>query len=219
MSSNLAGNAFRPVPGKKGTTVIKTDREQTEDRQEEILQALIATVTDEGINGTTIKTVAERAGVSTALVFYYFKSKEDLLGQAWASALSHFRERTTQLGSKPGLEGFDDLFRVCFVDRDEESPPWSFWLDFWSQAVHAPALAEYHSKSFARLRETNAERLRHANGTGQLKDGIDPLLAADAILAILYGLAVESTLDSTSVSNQRAYEVAKLILGLLAKED
>ena len=72
---------------------------QTEDRREEIIQALIASVTEEGSDGATIKKVAERAGVSTSLVFYYFKNKEDLLAQAWASALNHFGERLA-LGNK-----------------------------------------------------------------------------------------------------------------------
>jgi AcrR family transcriptional regulator len=191
---------------------------QTEDRREEIIQALIASVTQEGSDGATIKKVAERAGVSTSLVFYYFKNKEDLLAQAWASALNHFGERLA-LGNQSGLPRLDELFRVCFYDRDKKAPPWSFWLDFWSQASHDLPLATYHSDTFARMRETHAQNLAAATGTDALREDVDPLLAADLVLAVLYGLAVETTLDSASISGERAYEIAKLVLRLMARSD
>ena len=42
-------------------------------------------------------------------------------------------------------------------------------------------------------------------------------LAADALLALIYGLAVEVTLDSKTVTSERAFQIARFVLSLLKR--
>ena len=80
-------------------------------------------------------------------------------------------------------------------------------------------MGSYHSDSFARMRERHSQDLTLATGASAPRKDVDPLLVADLVLAVLYGLAVETTLDSASITNERAYEIAKLLLRLLATSD
>ena len=60
--------------------------------------------------------------------------------------------------------------------------------------------------------------MSEAIGDGDIRDDIDPLLAADLLKAVEYGLAVETSLDSESISAERAFDVAILALSLLKRD-
>ena len=51
---------------------------ETISRRSAILKATIDEVVKNGLDGTSIHKVAEAAGVSTGLVMYHFKTKEEL---------------------------------------------------------------------------------------------------------------------------------------------
>ena len=56
-------------------------RRRAEVRREELLQAAAAVVARQGFANTRVADVAAELGVSTALVFYHFDSKERLLSK------------------------------------------------------------------------------------------------------------------------------------------
>jgi AcrR family transcriptional regulator len=52
---------------------------QAEERRLQILDTALTTFSARGFNGTSIKNIAEAAGISQGLMYHYFRSKEDLL--------------------------------------------------------------------------------------------------------------------------------------------
>src|SRR4051794_8971642 len=56
------------------------------DRKTEILEATCRVIAREGVDGLRMGTVAREAGVSSALLHYYFDSRADLLMQAFEHA-------------------------------------------------------------------------------------------------------------------------------------
>lgn len=57
-------------------------RRPPSERREEILQAAIADLAERPVERITLGTVADRAGVSRALVTHYFRTRDALVGAA-----------------------------------------------------------------------------------------------------------------------------------------
>lgn len=53
-----------------------------EDRREQIIDAAMQIFAEKGFARATNRDIAEKAGITTGLIYYYFKSKEDLLKAA-----------------------------------------------------------------------------------------------------------------------------------------
>ena len=57
--------------------------------EERIVVAAIECVEEYGLHGTTIRRIAQKAGVNSAAISYYFRSKEKLLDRAMQDALKN----------------------------------------------------------------------------------------------------------------------------------
>lgn len=57
------------------------------DRRQQILQAALDLFAEQGLEGATSKAIAERAEVTHGLIYFYFKSKDELFRAAFAYAL------------------------------------------------------------------------------------------------------------------------------------
>ena len=60
-----------------------------------ILQAAREVIVDQGIQGTTLRAVAERAGVSTGAIYHYYSSKEDILYDVMDEGLGEIKRIAT----------------------------------------------------------------------------------------------------------------------------
>ena len=88
------------------------------DTREKILQAAFTVLSRQGYENTSIKEIAEEAGVAQGLVHYYFKSKQRLvmevlqfvcqkveLGeQGEAGAMAAFEDTKQKIREDPGVE-------------------------------------------------------------------------------------------------------------------
>lgn len=57
------------------------------DRRQQILEAALDLFAEQGLNGATSKDIAERAEVTHGLIYFYFKTKEELFKAAFEYAL------------------------------------------------------------------------------------------------------------------------------------
>ncbi len=57
------------------------------DRRQQILEAALAMFAEQGLEGATSKDIAERAEVTHGLIYFYFKTKEELFKAAFEYAL------------------------------------------------------------------------------------------------------------------------------------
>ena len=76
-----------------------TDHSTKPDTREKILQAAFAVISKQGYENTSIKDIAEKAGVAQGLVHYYFKSKQQLVLDVLAEVC-----REMELGAANGTE-------------------------------------------------------------------------------------------------------------------
>ena len=111
--------------------------ERTETSKKQIIDAAIDVIARRGLGKSTLQNIAERAGVSSALVVFHFKSKENLM----KAVLGHLKV-VYETGWEQALQPIDDpaakrLIRL--VDYDLEFPKkhpryLAAWYAFWGEA-------------------------------------------------------------------------------------
>jgi AcrR family transcriptional regulator len=104
------------------------------DRVVAILEAACRVVVREGAHGLRMASVAEEAGVSKALVHYYFSTRRELLRSAFAFSESRLDQLVDEEIS--GLaDGAEKLERVLLVSIDADTPiseQRALWNEVWS---------------------------------------------------------------------------------------
>jgi AcrR family transcriptional regulator len=66
---------------------------QGSDRRQQILEAALDVFAEQGLKGATSKDIAERAEVTHGLIYFYFKTKEELFKAAFEYALERALDR------------------------------------------------------------------------------------------------------------------------------
>ena len=73
------------------------NEEIREKRREQILDAAMSVYIDQGYNGSDVDQVAETAGLAKGLIYYYFKTKQELFRAMFDWALDHLMDINNNL--------------------------------------------------------------------------------------------------------------------------
>lgn len=192
-------------------------KKKQQERRPQILWAAIETVAECGIEGSTLKAIAQRAGVSTGMITYYFKDKNDLMESALAFGHQMVGERSRELRSA-GDDHLSALYEVSLVTEAPAVPPLPFWIEYWAHATRDAELKEFRAARISRFRQNIALTVRQEMDAGAFRPGLDPLLTADLLQALLDGLQLKIALDSETISSARAIEVFELLRTLLGAQ-
>ena len=179
-------------------------------RRGQMLRAALDVISERGFADTRIADIAERIGISPALVIYYFKTKDQLLTEA----IRHYEDTWYAEGKRrmdklataaERLEEFVGMNLLPDPDPDLESN-WQLWLDFWAQAARNADVALVRRKYDERWREVIVSLVRAGQEAGEFAD-IDPHPFSIFVSALLDGLTVQIALDDPVVDPISAYEL------------
>jgi AcrR family transcriptional regulator len=180
-------------------------------RREQMLQAALEVISARGYADTRIADVAERAGVSPALVIYYFKTKDQLLTEA----IRYYEDTWYAVGqgrmaglstAAARLEGF--VAMSCLTEADPEpAGSSSLWLDFWAQAARNAEVASVRQKSDERWRQVISSLVQEGQDSGEFHD-LDAARFAIYLSTLLDGLTIQIALDDPVVDPVRAFELS-----------
>ena len=156
------------------------------DRREQILDIATGLFAQQGFQGTTTRQIADGSGVTEALIFRHFPSKEDLY---WAvierkinTAAPHERMRESLEGGGSDLEV---LARVALdvLDRRAKDQTLSRLLLFSALEKHELS-ARFFRNYIANYFEGLADFIRRGIAAGRFRR-TDPLLAARGFLGMV----------------------------------
>jgi AcrR family transcriptional regulator len=180
-------------------------------RREQMLRAALVVICERGYAETRISDVAERIGISPALVIYYFKTKDQLLTEAIRySEDSWYGACQRRMAALPTAAArITELVAMSCLTEDKSDPTasWVIWLDFWAQAARNAEVAAVRQKSDERWRETLSELVQAGQQAGEFRD-VDPDAFAALLSALLDGMAVQIALDDPVVDSVRAFELS-----------
>src|SRR5215469_13127847 len=179
-------------------------------RRGQMLRAALDVISERGFADTRIADIAERIGISPALVIYYFKTKDQLLTEAIRfyedSWYAEGKLRMDKLGTAAErLEEFVAMNLLPDSDPELESN-WQLWLDFWVQAARNPDVASVRRESDKRWRDVIVSLVLAGQEAGEFAS-IDPQAFSIFVSALLDGLTVQIALDDPVVDPVSAFEL------------
>ena len=173
---------------------MSTRPKLTQKRRTQMLEAAVEVIGERGLCDTRLADVANRAGLSPALVVYYFGSREALLTEALAYAedlfyIEAFRELTSIEGASGRLVRLIELACPPVVRRETDEY-WTLWVELWSRALRNEEAARKREALERRWRNTIAEVVREGQRSGEFGP-YDPERFATYLSALMDGLALQ----------------------------
>ena len=181
--------------------------EQNEARRIEMLRAAAELICERGFGDTRIADVAKRAGVSSALVIYYFGTRDRLLVDALRYSEESFYEAAEQmLADVASLrERLSLLIQwTCVPEGAGEIPgAWGLWFDLWAQAFRHDEIKAGRAELDARWRTMIVDALESSDLSAK-----DKRRFALEFAALLDGLSIQVALEDPEVDSDLAYDIA-----------
>jgi len=181
--------------------------EQNEARRIEMLRAAAELICERGFGDTRIADVARRAGVSSALVIYYFGTRDRLLVDALRYSEESFYEAAEQmLAEVPSLrERLSLLIQwTCVPEGADEIPgAWGLWFDLWAQAFRHDEIKAGRAELDSRWRKMIVDALDSSELSSKEKR-----MFALEFSALLDGLSIQVALEDPEVDSDLAYDIA-----------
>lgn len=193
--------------------MTRRDRRPVEVRREEILAATAGLLDSMGLAAIRIADVAKVLGVSPALVFYHFGTKDALVADAFAHAVDADLARLDRATAR-GADPLDRLRRVLrSYGPTGSAAGWRLWIDAWALALREPTL----QAALRRMDDRWCTVLREV-----VEDGVaggvftcaDPAATVTRVSALLDGLSVAALVYRT-VSRE---ELRRWVAGAVSSE-
>ena len=184
----------------------------SKERVDGILRAACRVVVREGAHGLRMATVAAEAGVSKALVHYYFATRQELLRSAFAYADRHLNEAVD--AELVGLATGRERLERALVAGVEPGPPYSdqrsLWNEVWSGLRDDDELRPLVVQCYRAWIERLAALIVEGQADGTVPAGVDARAAGTRLAAMADGL--DSMLYLGLVDNAAAAALATAAL-------
>ena len=186
-------------------------RRISDERRVQILEAAVDVIRARGLADTRISDIAERTGTSSALVVYYFGSKDRLLAEALTFSEERFYASTAEeLSDLPtATEQLRRLVELSCATGGPGRPGiegWFLWIDMWSRAIRDAGVAGDRQALDRRWRGTIAAIVRRGIEDGEFRD-VDADEFALRLASLVDGLAIQVVLQDPDVPPQRMLDV------------
>lgn len=181
-------------------------------RREQICRAAAVVIAREGFAGTTMRMVAEEAGVSTGMLNHYFANRQDLLTQSLVYVSERTQNRYMEAIQRvpPGIERLRALLDSALMEDEQMIETWRVWINAYGEAVRLPELRhtiEARLTSWYELIDTALEGLIQTDPAGRIP-------ASWRFDALLNGLAIQAlTSEAALDGRQIREEVIAMLLG------
>ena len=160
-----------------------------EDRRPEILDATCRVIAKVGIPGLYIRLVAEEAGVSRALISYYFQTRKELLNAALAfaeqRAIDDIASRATQ-GS--AVNRITESLLLEFDDAPAVRDNWVIWNELTEAALFDETMRGPLAVWAKEWNDAVAATIREGQADGSIPPSVDATAAAERLTGLVDGL-------------------------------
>lgn len=173
-------------------------REGEDQRRQDLVDATLTCIATLGMERTTVREIAIKAGVTAGLIRHYFASKDELV----LAAYTQYVEQITVQSRVAVDMSADPLQRLAAFVRTSLTPPvvdqtkLSLWAGFIEHVRTSPAMAAVHRRGYLASRD-DATALIHAVlvESGQRPDAAALRHFSIAVNAIIDGLWLEGSMS------------------------
>lgn len=195
----------------------KADRENTEQRRRQVLDAALRCFREKGFAGASIGDICKTAGMSPGHLYHYFSSKDDIVA-AIAEADRHQAAATFERIAAQG-----DLAEALLAALDPEVDLGEFGIDgglafdVFAEAGRNPRVAAAVRSIYREVNRALASLITAEQADGRIDDGIDPEGAALTITALVEGLVVMSVSHDEAELARATPSVRRMIRAALGR--
>ena len=165
-------------------------------RRAQLTRAAYKVVGEKGYSDFTIKDIAEEAGLSTGLVHYYFKNKEELLFVLLKEMNSNLKGQLNK-SLKVLAEPQEKLMAFCdeaFDLLNKEKAYFNVIIDFWAQINRNERIRQANVKLFQSYREEIVAILKEGVTKGVFMV-TDVHLISVVIISLIQGTIIQYVID------------------------
>ncbi|HEX9645696.1 MAG TPA: TetR family transcriptional regulator C-terminal domain-containing protein [Acidimicrobiia bacterium] len=161
-------------------------------KQERLVRAAYREISERGAHRVSLQDIADRAGVSKAVILYYFGSRDRLLLETtrWVLSRTEARIRAAIVGvtdpRRRLLAVIDELFSAPDVNRRF----YLVYLDLLDHAARDPRFGELHA-TFRSIVDALYEEVIAGGAAVGAFSAYDPTEAAEVMRAIIDGLFMQ----------------------------
>lgn len=180
----------------------------SEERRLQIVDAAARVFTRKGYHSATMPEIAQMAGLSVGGMYWYYKSKEELVRaimeqcfqqdaealRALAEADAPIREAIQRFASSY-IEGFT---RLQWIN--------SLGIEFYSQAPYDPEIRAFVEVYLGRYRDALAALLARGIERGEIRP-VNPVDAANVFIGLEEGLALLVSADPRHLSWRETFQL------------
>ncbi|BDM71921.1 HTH-type transcriptional regulator PksA [Streptomyces nigrescens] len=198
-------------------------------RRREVVDALFRVVVRDGLQRTSLRAVADEAGLNIGSLRHYFASQQELMDFAMQSMLDGLTDRLLR-----HVEDIGDLSRHPPVERlrlaagllaellpldERRRAEVTVFLDFNAAARTNPAFRDLSDQAAAGSRRLVRRVLTRLDESGTLRPGRDLEIETERLTALLDGLGLGAVRNPDVLSPQMCTAVLAAHLGDLAGEE
>lgn len=123
-------------------------------RKQQLIEATLSSIEKNGLQGTTISSISQFAGVSTGIISHYFGGKSGLLkgttmyllAQLKIDFLAQFHQKMPNAKERIGY-----IINANFSATQSANRASVAWLSFWVQSMHSQELSHLQRINHMRL--------------------------------------------------------------------
>lgn len=181
-------------------------REAADFRRQAMIEATAACLAQKGVSGASVRAICAQAGVSPGLLRHYFPGIDALIAETYRATSARL---SAAVNAAVAAAGDDERARLNAYVTANFRPPvadpalFATWIAFWSLMKVDPQIAAIHRESYGAFRK-DLEGLLTDCGMPPDKAG----LAAIALTALIDGLWLELSIDSSAFTSDQASAIA-----------
>ena len=162
----------------------ETDSNKYQCQRLEAIRSAAAVFAEKGFNGSSTKDIAERMGIKQGSLYYYFKSKEEALGEVCLFGIGDYVDRMKGIASSD--QPFESKLMATITSHltsyREKNEALKVYND---ERLSLPADKRTTLKSLgSSYRQSLEEIFEEGVRSGALRDSIDCHFAAQAVIGV-----------------------------------
>jgi AcrR family transcriptional regulator len=166
-----------------------------EERREEVIAAVWRVIARDGLDSSTIRSIAKETGSSAGVLSHYFKDKDEIL--TFALKLSHRRIRERQNRKLANLKGAEAL-RELVLDNlpldEERELETRLEIGYWARSLTRAEVTEVQRAEAGVLRKRMIDVIIEAQQQGEINIAETAAKIAERLLALIDGLSLHALL-------------------------
>jgi len=190
-------------------------------RREQIIEAAIAVITDEGIQNLSLSAIEKRAEMARGQLTYYFKTKEEILLAVFDRILQRMHERVSRSAELSCHAGCPEsgwevvrLLLTMILTQPPLSPEFGcLQYTFLAQVSHREDFRQRLAKLYEEWRANMSAGLAKDQLDDRFRRPVNARAVATFVQALLHGLAMQAVADPAAFDREEMLQLCLDVLG------